>query len=471
MVKKSVLVIGLGGREHALGWKLKQSKHVGKIYFAPGNAGTSQIGENVAIEVTDVGKLVSFAQKKHIDLTVVGPELSLAVGVVDAFEKEKLVIFGPSKKAAELETDKAFAADFVEKHKIPHPKSFVFTNVSKAKTFFKTNNPSDFVIKAAGLALGKGVVLPATFAEAEKALEDIMVNMQFGDAGKTIVVQERITGPEVSLLALSDGKTIVPMLPARDYKRVYDNGDGPNTGGMGAYAPAPFVDEQLLEKLHQKILIPTINGMKKNGRTYKGVLYVGLMLTRKGPMVIEYNNRFGDPETQPLMLLLDEDLFEVLSDCAHGTLSTKFLRFKNGAAVSVVLTSNGYPGKYKKGEIISGLEHVYNSNIVTFHAGTAEKNNKIISNGGRVLNITAFAKTQEQAAKLAYSVIGSQRIHFANMHYRHDIAYEKKYTINTKRYKAALFDFDGTLVDTEPLQYKSFALTLKEFGHTIVSKK
>lgn len=425
MIKKNILIIGSGGREHALGWKLKQSPQVEKIYFAPGNAGTQKIGVNIEIKATEIDKLLYFAQRMKIDLTLVGPEDPLAAGIVDLFEKNNLLIFGPSKLATRLESDKAWAIDFMKKYHIPHPASYRFNNYKDACSFFTLHKAKNFVIKASGLALGKGVILPQTKTEALDAMKRIMIEKEFGDAGNEIVIQERISGPEISLMAFSDGKTIVPLLSVQDHKRIYDNDMGPNTGGMGAYAPVPLMTKKLINKIEKTILQPTITGMKREKCPYKGILYAGLMITKQGPMVLEYNARFGDPETQPLMMLLQSDLFSIILSCIKGSLNNKQVVFRKGVSVCVVLASKGYPGKYEKGEIIHGLKKVNSKDTIIFHAGTMVKNKKTITSGGRVLGITAYAKTMKQAIKKVYSIIKDKRIYFKNLHYRKDIG--KKY--------------------------------------------
>lgn len=421
MGKNSILIIGSGGREHALGWKLKQSSLVKKIYFAPGNAGTQEVGENIGIKATEIDKLLHFVQKNKIDLTLVGPEDPLAAGIVDLFEKNNLQIFGPSKLATRLESDKAWATDFMKRNKIPHPNSYCFNNYHLARSFFTFHKAKDYVIKASGLALGKGVILPNSKSEAFNVIKRIMVDKEFGDAGNEIVIQERISGPEISLMAFSDGKTITPLLSVQDHKRIYDNDKGLNTGGMGAYAPVPLMTRKFIKKIEKNILQPTIKGMKKEKCPYKGILYAGLMMTKKGPMVLEYNARFGDPETQPLMMLLKSDLLSILLSCVKGDLDKKQVVFDKKVAVCVVLASKGYPGKYEKGEIIHGLKTMNNKDVIIFHAGTIFKDTKIVTNGGRVLGITASGNNIHIARKKAYKIIENKKVYFNNMQYRQDI--------------------------------------------------
>lgn len=429
--KQNVLVIGSGGREHALAWKLRQSPAVGDIFIAPGNGGTEGVGKNININAGEGEKLKSFVLANNIDLTVVGPEEPLTKGIVDAFEKDGLKIFGPRKKAARLEGDKAWATRFMERHNIPHPAAKVFTDFKKALAFVKKPDWEKIVIKASGLAAGKGVLLPDTKEEAVSALHEVMVEKKFGEAGNKVVIQERIFGPEVSLLAFSDGKRVVPLPSAQDHKRIFDNDKGPNTGGMGAYAPVLFMTRELQEEVVNKILKPTVLGMKKEGTLYKGVLYAGLMLTRKGPLVLEFNCRFGDPEAQPLMLLLKSDLFKIFLSCSDGTLSQDLVSFWQGAAACIVLASQGYPGHYEKGKVIYGLDKNKKTNVQVFHAGTARVENQVVSSSGRVLGITGYGETIKSALKKAYSAVGRTKIHFDGMHYRKDIG---KQAIQRKQY-------------------------------------
>lgn len=420
-LKKTVLIIGSGGREHALGWKFSKSTHVGKIYFAPGNAGTMLVGENVPIETTDIKELAKFAKEKNISLTFVGPEVPLSMGIVDLFQKNGLKIFGPNKKGAQLESSKAFSTEFLKKYNIPQPESKTYDNLADAKKNIDTWGSLATVIKVSGLAAGKGVFLPQDDNEVHKIFDDIFVKKKFGDAGAEVVLQKRITGPEVSIIAFTDGKIIIPLLPSQDHKRVFDHDRGPNTGGMGAYAPA-FVSEKDLKMIQEQILEPTLNGLKKEGIIYKGILYAGLMLTNNGPKVLEFNVRFGDPETQPLMMLLDSDIFELSEACIEGRLSKKMIEPKMGYSVCVVLAAKGYPGSYEKGEEIKGLDSISDHNIQIFHAGTTLKNNKVVTNGGRVLAVTSYESSIKNACAKVYSVIGEQGINFRNMHYRKDVA-------------------------------------------------
>ena len=424
--KKSVLIIGSGGREHALGWKFSQSPNVSKIYFAPGNGGTQQIGENVAINVMDNGKLVTFAKENNIDLTFVGPEIPLANGVVDAFENEGFKIFGPNKKAAQLESNKAFACDFMEHHSIPYPKSETYANVENAKKYIQKIGATNSVIKASGLAAGKGVILPETEDEAMQTIDDIMQKKIFGDSGSEVVIQERINGPEISIIAFTDGKTVVPLPPSQDHKRIFDNDKGPNTGGMGAYAPVPFVTKEQLEDIKKNILEKTIEGLKKDGIVFKGILYAGLMMTSSGPKVLEYNVRFGDPETEPLIMLLDSDLYELSVACIEERLTPNMVKTKSGSAICVVLAAKGYPSNYEKGIEINGLASIKDPSIQVFHAGTTKKNDHIITSGGRVLAVTGYGDTIQNAIQKTYSAIGKNGVYFDGMQYRKDIAWQAK---------------------------------------------
>lgn len=417
----NILIVGSGGREHALGWKLKQSPQVGKIYFAPGNGGTHQLGENINIKAFEIEKLLQFCVKNKVDLTIVGPEDPLALGIVDLFEKKGLQIFGPSKKAARLESSKAWSAEFMKKYNIPQPAFYTFSNYEDACSFINTHDVSRFVIKASGLALGKGVILPQTKKEALETIKKIMIDKEFGQAGDEVVIQEKISGPEISVMSISDGKTVIPLLPAQDHKRIFDNDKGPNTGGMGAYAPVPLVTKKLMKEIQKTILQPTIDGMRKEKCPFKGILYAGLMITKNGPKVLEYNVRFGDPEVQPLITLLKSDLFPLFSSCINEKLKKTKIFFNKSASICVVLASKGYPGKYNKGERIFGLEKKYNSHTYVFHAGTTVYNHEVVTNGGRVLGVTAWGKDIREAIKTAYSAIGKKGVYFKGMQYRKDI--------------------------------------------------
>ena len=413
-------MIGSGGREHALGWKIKQSPLVEKIYFAPGNPGTKKIGENISIEVSDIKNLLKFARSNKIDLTVVGPETPLVLGIADIFKKEKLKIFGPSKKASQIEGSKTFSKELMRKYKIPTAKYFIFNNFADAKNHLqKSKYP--LVIKADGLCMGKGVAVCKSKKEAEFFLKQLIVDKIFGKSGEKIIVEECLYGQEISFMALTDGKNFLSFLPSQDHKRLIENNQGPNTGGMGAYAPVPFLDKELIKQIEKEIVAPTIKAMAKEGCLYEGILYPGLILTREGPKVLEYNCRFGDPETQPLMMQLESDLIEIFLAQQKKQLKNKRLVFKEGFSVGVVLASSGYPGEYKKGDQIIGLDKVNDRNVQIFHAGTKEIDKKIITSGGRVLLVTATGKTLEETIKKAYQYIGKKSIHFKGMQFRKDI--------------------------------------------------
>ncbi|MGB5058608.1 MAG: phosphoribosylamine--glycine ligase, partial [Candidatus Promineifilaceae bacterium] len=376
-----ILIVGSGGREHALAWKLAQSPLVEEIFIAPGNAGTGLIGTNVPIAVEDVAGLVAFAREKGIGLTAVGPEIPLALGLVDAFQAAGLTVFGPTQAAAQLETSKAFAKAFMQEVGIPTAVSATFTNYQQAANYLPDG---PVVVKASGLAAGKGVIVCDNRAEAEAALRQIMLDREFGPAGDEVIIEERLSGPEVSLLAFCDGQTAVPLPPARDHKRAYDGDLGPNTGGMGVYAPPPDVDAALVDHIMRTVIQPAVDGMARRGAPYVGVLYAGIMLTAVGPKVLEFNCRFGDPETQALLPLLDGDLAEILLACAAGRLTPEMVRVHSGACATVVMAAPGYPGTYPKGLPITGLEAVPEE-VVVFHAGTHHADGQIVTSGGRVL--------------------------------------------------------------------------------------
>lgn len=431
MKKINVLIIGQGGREHALGWKIVQSPLLKKIYFAPGNGGTCQLGENISIKINEIEKLIDFALKNRIDLTVVGPEEPLALGIVDCFTKKNLLIFGPTKKAAQLETSKSFAVSFMKKYHIPHPPSWIFNNPKEAIRFIKKSPLSSFAIKADGLAAGKGVIIVDSKEKAKEAVETIMVRKKFGQAGKKIVIQKKVKGEEISVLTITDGKVILIFPPAQDHKRVFDGDQGPNTGGMGAYAPVPFVKKNLLKEIKEKIIEPTLTGMRKEGKVYQGILYAGLILTNTGPQVLEFNARFGDPETQPLMMLLEGDILPLLIASAKGNLAVlqSQFRVKMGSAVCVVLSAKGYPDEYQKGEIININNASTSKQLTIFHAGTIVKDNQLLTNGGRVVGVTGYGKNLKSALKKIYQFIEKKGVYFEGQHYRKDIG---KKTFNFK---------------------------------------
>ena len=415
-----VLVIGGGGREHALAWKAAQSASVEKVYCVPGNPGIAQIAECVQMDISDNDALVVFALENKIDLTIVGPEVPLANGVVDAFRAKGLAIFGPTQAAARIEGSKSFAKDLMKKYGIPTAAFEVFTDAEAAKAYI-VEQGAPIVIKADGLAAGKGVVVAMTLDEALEAVDMMMCDQAFGSAGCQVVVEEFLTGEEASILTFCDGTTIVPMISSQDHKRAYDNDEGPNTGGMGTYAPAPVVTADVLARVQKEILEPTVAAMKAEGMPYTGCLYAGLMITENGPKVIEFNARFGDPETQVVLPLLDSDMAEIMMACVNGNLADLDIQWKDGAAVCVVMAAGGYPQSYRKGDVISGLDKAAELGATVFHAGTATKDESIITNGGRVLGVTAIGSDIQKAVDNAYEAVKS--IHFDNVHYRNDIAY------------------------------------------------
>ena len=413
-----LLVVGSGGREHALVWKLAQSPKVEKIYCAPGNAGIAQTAECVAIKADDLDGLLAFAMDNNIDLTVVGPEVPLTMGIVDKFQEKGLKIFGPTAKAAEIEGSKAFSKDLMQKYGIPTAKYSVFTEADKAKAFLdEVGIPC--VVKADGLAAGKGVLICESKADAEAAIEDILVDNKFGNAGSRVVVEEFLTGQEVSMLAFTDGKTVVPMVSSQDHKRIWDGDKGLNTGGMGAYSPAPVYTDDVHAIVVPEVLEATVAAMEKEGRTFAGILYAGLMLTEQGPKVLEFNARFGDPETQAVLPRLKTDLVDIFLSIIDGKLDEMTIEWNPDAAVCVVLASGGYPESSDKGRVITGLKEAEETGAVVFHAGTKETDGNIVTNGGRVLGISALGKDIAQAIENAYK--GVEKVKFENMQYRTDI--------------------------------------------------
>jgi phosphoribosylamine--glycine ligase len=414
-----ILVLGGGGREHALVWKLAQSPRVEKIYCAPGNPGVAQLADCVDIALTNAAALRHFAKAQQIALTVVGPEAPLVAGIVDEFEAEGLRIFGPSKQAARLEGSKAFAKELMRKYRIPTAAAEIFTNAQDASAYLETA-PIPIVVKADGLAAGKGAIVARTPDEALAAVHRLMRSREFGDAGNQVVIEEFMEGQEVSVLCLTDGKNLCLLPAAQDHKAVFDNDAGPNTGGMGAYAPAPFMTAELLARVENEILRPTIAAMATENRPYRGVLYAGLMLTREGPKVVEFNCRFGDPETQAIVPLIESDLAEAMWRVANGDLGNFELKIAPGWAVSIVLASGGYPGNFEKGILIDGLERIHDDDVMVFHAGTArDHNGNFLTNGGRVLAVTGVGENFLEAHEKAYCAVA--KIKFAGMHYRRDI--------------------------------------------------
>ena len=420
--KLNVLIVGSGGREHALAWKVAQSPRLSQLFVAPGNAGTqstSRPTQNVSIAVEDTAGIVAVANEKDIDLTIVGPEGPLAAGLADRLRATGRLVFGPSQAAAQIESSKAFSKTFMQRHHIPTARFAVFTDFQAAlKHLLTIDYP--IVIKASGLAAGKGVILPDCADDAEAALRQIMLAREFGAAGDEVIIEERLSGEEVSLLAFTDGVTVKPIPTAQDHKRIFDGDRGPNTGGMGAYAPAPICPSKLADEFTRSILQPTIDGLRAEGRPFVGVLYAGLMLTDDGLRVLEFNCRFGDPETQAILPLLDSDLIDIAEACAMGRLAEIDLRWKQGSAACVVLASEGYPGKYPGGREIAGLEISF-ENAVVFHAGTKLLDGKVITAGGRVLGVTGWGPTLYLALNNAYAAI--DRISFEGMQYRKDIGH------------------------------------------------
>src|SRR6266571_5904286 len=419
MKKNTVLVVGSGAREHALGWKLRQSSQLGKIYFAPGTTGTALVGENTGIDALDIDSLVQFALKNRIDLTIAGPDDALAAGVVNAFQEKGLTIFGPTREAAQIESSKVFTKQLLSEEGIPTAQYKTFTNVTRARNYLKKQQ-LPIVIKASGLALGKGVIIANSLEEAEKAIDDMMVHKIFGQAGEEIVIEEFLQGKEVSIHAFSDGSGVALFPPSRDHKQIFEGNHGPNTGGMGTIAPVAEITAEELEKIAKTIVLPVIRGLKKRGIPFTGCLYPGLMMTKDGPKVIEINARFGDPEMESYMRLLDSDLFEILLASARGALSEVPISWSKKSACCIVLASAGYPGAYEKGEEIVGLDTVP-KDVVVFHFATKEIGGKIVTNGGRVLGITAVGNNLAEALEKAYEAIGEKGIHFPGMQYRRDI--------------------------------------------------
>jgi phosphoribosylamine--glycine ligase len=414
-----IMVIGSGAREHALAWKISQSPKVKKLYIAPGNAGTASIANNLNIRPNDIEALAKAAQDIGIDLTVVGPEAPLASGIVDYFERLGLSIFGPTKAATQIESSKVFAKKLMQKYGIPCPKSIIFSSYSEAKKYLESQ-PVPIVVKADGLAAGKGVTVASSKEEALKALSDIMKTKIFGSAGDSVVIEECLTGKEVSLLAFTDGKTVIPMVPACDYKRAFDNDQGPNTGGMGSYSPPGFFDVKLTQQVVKSILQPAVEAMAQEGMPYKGVLYAGLMIAADGPKVLEFNARFGDPETQATLPRLQTDLVDILLAIVDNRLNKVAVEWNDNACVGVVMASGGYPGNYKTGFLITGLDKV-DEEILVFHAGTKlGENSQVYTDGGRVLTVTATGKNMAEARAKVYHNL--PRIQFDGCHYRKDIA-------------------------------------------------
>lgn len=419
MMGAKVLVIGGGGREHALAWKLAQSPKVEKVYIAPGNGGTEQIGENVPIGFTDVDGLLKFAQENKIDLTVIGQEAASAAGVVDAFHEAGLTIFGPTQAATQIESSKAFSKDLMQEQNIPTAAFMNFTDPEQAKAYAKTR-AFPLVIKASGLAEGKGVIIAENLPEAETAVDDMMVRKIFGAAGNTIVIEDFLKGQEVSVHALCDGKNAVLFPASQDHKQVFDGDKGPNTGGMGVIAPVPWVNETHMQFVEKRVVQPTLAGLEAKNAAFTGCLYPGLMIDEHEVKILEFNARFGDPEAETYLRLLDSDLYEILVDCTAGKLKPAAVKWHDGAAISVAVASGGYPGSYQKGLPITGIDEAEQvEGVVVLHAGTMRKDGQLVTNGGRVLYVTALGKDIEDARAKAYEAV--KRIKFEGMHYRTDI--------------------------------------------------
>jgi len=415
-----VLVVGGGGREHALVWKIGLSPRVSKVYCAPGNAGISKQAEIVAIKPNEIDALLQFALKEKIDLTVVGPEDPLTRGIVDRFESAGLAIFGPRRRAAEIEGSKAFAKALMEKYQIPTGAYSVFEDPEEARVYVRQRG-APIVVKADGLAAGKGVVICKTVEEAIHWIDRMMVERIFGDAGKRVVIEEHLTGEEASFIALTDGQTILPLASSQDHKAVFDGDEGPNTGGMGAYSPAPVVTEEVDRKIMETILQPLIKGMEKEGRPYRGVVYAGLMISEGQPKVLEFNARLGDPETQPIFMRLQSDIVPVFEACIRGGLSRFRLEWDPRPSVCVVMASKGYPGDYEKGKVIKGLDEVARmEDLFVFHAGTALQDGEVVTNGGRVLGVTGLGENIREAIERTYQAV--RKISWEGVHYRTDIA-------------------------------------------------
>ena len=423
-----ILVIGGGGREHAFVWKLKQSNKVDTVFCAPGNAGIGTIATCVSIAAGDIDALLAFALKEQIDLTVVGPEEPLTKGIVDIFQEKGLRIFGPDCKGAVLEGSKAFTKDFLKKYQIPSAHYGTFTKRGAAKKFIKTIG-TPCVVKADGLAAGKGVIIALTVAEAEQAVDLIMKDKAFGAAGNQVVIEEFLTGEEASFIAFTDGKTILPLPSSQDHKAIHDGDKGPNTGGMGAYSPAPVMTDAMTQRVMDEVMLPTVRGMAAEGRPYKGMLYAGLMIEGDRINVLEFNCRFGDPECQPLLMRLKSDLVDIFNGCIDGTLDRVPLEIDPRPTVCVVLASGGYPGKYDSGKTITGLQKAAQvDGVEVFHAGTAVKGKQIVTNGGRVLGVTAIGDTIKEALDRAYLAV--KEIHWQGCYYRRDIGHKALARLN-----------------------------------------
>ncbi|AYV21564.1 MULTISPECIES: phosphoribosylamine--glycine ligase [Vibrio] len=419
----NVLIIGAGGREHALGWKVAQNPNVETVFVAPGNAGSALEPklENVAIDVEDIQGLVAFAKDKNIELTIVGPEAPLVIGVVDAFQEAGLAIFGPTQAAAQLEGSKAFTKDFLARHAIPTGAYANFTEIEPALAYVREQG-APIVVKADGLAAGKGVIVAMTLEEAEDAIKDMLAGNAFGDAGSRVVIEEFLDGEEASFIVMVDGENVLPMATSQDHKRVGDKDTGPNTGGMGAYSPAPVVTQEIHNRIMEEVIYPTVRGMASEGNPYTGFLYAGLMIDKDGtPKVIEYNCRFGDPETQPIMMRMQSDMVELCQAAIDKKLDQVESMWDPRASIGIVLAAGGYPASYNKGDVISGLPTTEVEGEKVFHAGTADKDGNVVTNGGRVLCATALGNTVSEAQARAYEL--TKKISWDGMFHRNDIGY------------------------------------------------
>lgn len=415
----NVLIVGSGGREHAIAWKVSQSPKLKDLYVLPGNPGTRELAANVeGIPVDDHAAVIQFCKEKQMGLVIVGPEAPLASGLVDALSAAGIACFGPTQAAAKIESSKAFAKDFMKRHRIPTAQYATFTQVDEAIRYVESVD-YPLVIKASGLAAGKGVILPETLEEARATLRSILLDKAFGDAGDKVVIEERLVGQEVSLMAFTDEVSVLPMLPAQDHKRLLDGDEGPNTGGMGAYAPAPILRASMMNEAMERVLKPAVHGLRTEGTPFVGVLYAGLMLTPDGIRVLEFNCRFGDPETQVVLPLLETDLLEIAEACVNGTLADVDVLWKTGAAVCVVLASKGYPERVESGKLVT-IENLP-ADMVCFHAGTKLVHGNIFTSGGRVLGLTSWSSDLDRAVNQVYT--NMDRVSFEGMHYRKDIAY------------------------------------------------
>jgi phosphoribosylamine--glycine ligase len=416
----NILIIGSGGREHALAWKLKQSSKIQNIFIAPGNAGTSTVGENISLDIFNHQSVINFSKENKIDLVVIGPDDVLASGLINSLQNSGIKAFGPTKEASEIEWSKSFAKNLMKRLGIPTAKSAEFTEIESASEYVK-NHSYPLVVKASGLALGKGVIMANSYEEAIHSLEGMMVKKTFGAAGATVIVEEYLHGKEISVHAFCDGETVAMFPMAQDHKRIFDNDKGPNTGGMGTIAPVPTVSTDTLKEIEQKIVIPVLRELKNMGREFKGVLFPGIMLTEDGPKVLEFNARFGDPETQSYVRILKTDLVDILLACVNGELNTIKIEWEDHSACCVVLASKGYPGNYTKGLPISGIAEAEKiDDVIVFHAGTKTLDNKIMTNGGRVLGISAIGDNLPEALQKAYTAV--EIIHFDGKQFRKDIA-------------------------------------------------